>query len=68
MGQPRRDGGARVVEGQGPPQEPRQLRRQPDPEAWPRITQALLDRGYDEAAIRGILGENFLRVAGQVWR
>ena len=39
-----------------------------DPEAWPRITQALLDRGYDEAAIRGILGENFLRVAGQVWR
>ena len=39
-----------------------------DPEAWPRITQALLDRGYDEAAIRGILGENFLRVASQVWR
>ena len=39
-----------------------------DPEAWPRITQALLDRGYDDAAIRGILGENFLRVAGQVWR
>jgi membrane dipeptidase len=39
-----------------------------DPEAWPRITQALLDRGYDEAAIRGILGENFLRVAGQVWK
>jgi membrane dipeptidase len=39
-----------------------------DPEAWPRITQALLDRGYDEAAIRGILGENFLRVASQVWK
>ena len=39
-----------------------------DPEAWPRITQALLDRGYGEVAARRILGENFLRIAGQVWR
>jgi membrane dipeptidase len=38
------------------------------PEAWPSLTQALLDRGYDEPAIRGILGENFLRVAQQVWK
>jgi membrane dipeptidase len=38
------------------------------PEAAPRLTQALLDRGYGEGDIRGILGENFLRVARQVWK
>jgi membrane dipeptidase len=38
------------------------------PEALPRLTQALLDRGYPEASIRGILGENFLRVATRVWK
>lgn len=30
----------------------------------PRLTPGLLARGYDEAAIRGILGENMLRVLG----
>lgn len=38
------------------------------PDDFPKVTQALLDRGYDEAAIRGILGGNFLRIAGQVWK
>ena len=38
------------------------------PEEAPRLTQALLDRGYGEADIRGILGENFLRVATAVWK
>lgn len=37
------------------------------PEQVPEITQALLDRKYDEKTIRGILGENWLRVARQVW-
>jgi membrane dipeptidase len=38
------------------------------PEEAPRLTQALLDRGYGEADIRGILGENFMRVARDVWK
>lgn len=38
------------------------------PEGLPRITEALLARGHAEAEIRGILGENFLRVASQVWK
>ena len=37
------------------------------PESLPRLTQALLGRGYDEGSVRGILGENFLRLAGKVW-
>jgi len=38
------------------------------PEEAPHLTQALLDRGYSEADIRGILGGNFLRVAETVWK
>jgi len=38
------------------------------PEEAPRLTQALLDRGYAEDDIRGILGGNFLRLATAIWR
>lgn len=34
----------------------------------PRITQELLRRGYTEGEVRGILGENWLRVCRQVWK
>ncbi|MFH1533003.1 MAG: membrane dipeptidase [Pseudomonadota bacterium] len=33
---------------------------------WPQITQALLDVGFSDDEVRGILGENFLRVFEQV--
>jgi len=38
------------------------------PAAFPRITEALLDRGYAEDDVRGILGGNFLRLAGRIWK
>ena len=37
------------------------------PEKIGELPEALLQRGYSENDVRGILGENFLRVAGQVW-
>jgi membrane dipeptidase len=39
-----------------------------EPEQFPQLTEGLLKRGYAEADIRGILGENFLRVAAAVWK
>ena len=38
------------------------------PEAFPAITEGLIGLGLDDDETRGILGENFLRVAGAVWR
>ncbi len=38
------------------------------PEGLPEVTDSLLTRNYSEEDIRGILGQNFLRVAREVWR
>ncbi|MBL8698408.1 MAG: membrane dipeptidase [Alphaproteobacteria bacterium] len=38
------------------------------PEAFPVVVQALLDRGYGEDDVRGIIGGNFHRIAEQVWK
>jgi membrane dipeptidase len=37
------------------------------PGGLPALTERLLERGYDEQGVRGILGENWLRVYEQVW-
>ena len=37
------------------------------PEQLPDLTESLLQRGWRESDVRGLLGENLLRVAGQVW-
>jgi membrane dipeptidase len=39
-----------------------------EPERIPQIAQALLQLGYSDSALRGVLGENHLRVARQVWK
>ena len=38
------------------------------PEQMPELTEAMLKRGYSEADVRGVLGDNFLRVARHVWK
>jgi membrane dipeptidase len=37
-------------------------------EQVPQITQELLRRGYSESEVRGILGENWLRVCREIWK
>lgn len=39
-----------------------------EPEQFPEITELLYKKGYSEQIIRGVLGENFLRVAEYVWK
>jgi membrane dipeptidase len=38
------------------------------PDQLLELTDILLRRGRSEPAVRGVLGENFLRLAGEVWR
>ena len=38
------------------------------PEALPELTEIMLRQGYRESDVRGILGENFLRVCEAVWK
>ena len=38
-----------------------------DPRCFPNLTKALLQRGYDEAETKGVLGGNFMRVYSQIW-
>lgn len=41
---------------------------QVEPERFPVIAEGLPNREYSESDVRGIMGENNLRVARQVWR
>ena len=43
------------------------LYRNAEPEQLPEIAALMVRAGYPETAVRGVLGENFLRVARQVW-
>jgi microsomal dipeptidase-like Zn-dependent dipeptidase len=37
------------------------------PSILPQVSEQLRSLGYKEASIRAIMGENFMRVASQVW-
>ncbi|MFT7461665.1 MAG: membrane dipeptidase [Planctomycetota bacterium] len=38
------------------------------PTAIPHIIQSLLDLGYKDEDVKKIMGENHLRIAGQIWK
>ena len=38
------------------------------PEDAPKLTELMVKHGYDEASIRKILGENYLRICSQIWK
>ncbi|MBI1777360.1 MAG: membrane dipeptidase [Proteobacteria bacterium] len=42
--------------------------RNADPEQLPAVTEGLLAHGFSDSEVRGILGENFFRLASRVWR
>ena len=50
------------------PNQTRSFSKFGQPEQVVELTQLMLDAGYAEADIRGILGENFRRVAESVWK
>ncbi|MEE9253525.1 MAG: membrane dipeptidase, partial [Pseudomonadales bacterium] len=50
------------------PNQQRSFSKFAQPEQVVELTQLLLDAGYAETDIRGILGENFRRVAALVWK
>lgn len=37
------------------------------PSGFPKLAERMLERGYTADEVRGVLGENWLRVYGQVW-
>ena len=38
-----------------------------DPRRFPNLTKALLERGYNDAETKKVLGGNFMRVYSQIW-